>query len=156
MEPPDLYKNILVPLDGSAKSELALPVVQQLAQPMGSHVHLLVAIDLGKVLFIDRQSRLPTDFEKLGLQQLAEAESYLEEVRQRLTGLQVSIHLEQADPRDAITVYVADHSADLIVMASAGKSNWMRWISGSIADQVMRSSPCPVLVVRPPVQPLNF
>lgn len=148
-----MYKKILVPLDGSAKSELALPVAQQLAEPMGSEICLLVAVDLGKVLFVDRQSKLPTDFEKLGNQQLAEAQSYLEEVQQRLAGLRVSIHTEQADPRDAIVGYAKEQGVDLIVMASAGKSNWMRWISGSIADQVMRSSSCPVLVVRPPVEP---
>ncbi|MBN9414846.1 MAG: universal stress protein [Candidatus Eremiobacteraeota bacterium] len=152
-----MYKKILVPLDGSSKSELALPVAQQLAEPMGSEVCLLVAVDLGKVLFVDRQSKLPTDFEKLGNQQLAEAQKYLEEVQQRLTGgrnLRVSLHAEQADPRDAIVGYASEQGVDLIVMASAGKSNWMRWISGSIADQVMRSSPCPVLVVRPPLEPL--
>ncbi len=148
-----MYKKILVPLDGSAKSELSLPVAQQLAEPMGSEVCLLVAVDLGKVLFVDRASKLPTDFEKLGNQQLNEAEKYLREVQERLSGsnLKVSIHVEQADPRDAIVTYASEAEVDLIVMASAGKSNWMRWISGSIADQVMRSSPCPVLVVRPPV-----
>ena len=148
-----MYKKILVPLDGSAKSELSLPVAQQLAEPMGSEVCLLVAVDLGKVLFVDRQSKLPTDFEKLGHQQLKEAQKYLHEVQERLAGsnLKVSIHVKQADPRDAIVTYASEEGVDLIVMASAGKSNWMRWISGSITDQVMRSSPCPVLVVRPPL-----
>ncbi|MBX3171347.1 MAG: universal stress protein [Candidatus Eremiobacteraeota bacterium] len=148
-----MYKKILVPLDGSAKSEQALPVAQQLAEPMGSEVCLLVAIDLGKVLFVDRSSKLPTDFEKLGQQQLKEAQKYLDEVQERLknSNLKVSTHVEQADPRDAIVGYASGAEVDLVVMASAGKSNWMRWISGSIADQVLRSSPCPVLVVRPPV-----
>jgi len=148
-----MYKKILVPLDGSSKSELSLPVAQQLAEPMGSELCLLVAVDLGKVLFVDRHSKLPTDFEKLGNQQLKEAQKYLHEVQERLAGsnLKVSIHVEQADPRDAIVTYAGEAEVDLIVMASAGKSNWMRWISGSIADQVLRSSPCPVLVVRPPV-----
>ncbi|MBS2036350.1 universal stress protein [bacterium] len=148
-----MYRKILVPLDGSQKSELALPVARQLAEPMGSEVCLLVAVDLGKVLFVDRQSKLPTDFEKLGNQQLKEAQKYLHEVQERLGGadLKVSIHVEQSDPRDAIIHYASEEDVDLIVMASAGKSNWMRWISGSIADQVLRTSPCPVLVVRPPV-----
>ena len=76
-------------------------------------------------------------------------------MQERLAGsnLKVSIHVEQSDPRDAIVTYAEEEGADLIVMASAGKSNWMRWISGSITDQVLRSSPCPVLVVRPPVSP---
>ncbi len=150
-----MYKKILVPLDGSAKSELSLPVAQQLAEPMGSEVCLLVAVDLGKVLFVDRHSKLPTDFEKLGQQQLKEAQKYLHELQERLAGsnLKISIHVEQSDPRDAIVTHAEEEGVDLIVMASAGKSNWMRWISGSITDQVLRSSPCPVLVVRPPVSP---
>jgi len=148
-----MYRKILVPLDGSAKSELSLSVAQQLAEPMGSEVCLLVAVDLGKLLFVDRNSSLPTDFAKLGDQQLREAQKYLLEVQERLANanLKISSHVEQSDPRDAIVNYATEQGVDLIIMASAGKSNWMRWISGSIADQVLRSSPCPVLVVRPPV-----
>ena len=147
-----MYRKILVPLDGSPKSEQSLPVAQQLAEPMGSEVCLLVAVDLGKVLFVNRTDKLPTDFERLGEQQLAEAQKYLEEIQQRLqgSGIKVSIHVEQADPRDAIINFAKEEKVDLVVMNSAGKSNWMRWISGSIADQVLRSAPCPVLVVRPP------
>ena len=153
VEPARMYRKILVPLDGSPKSEQSLPVAQQLAEPMGSEVCLLVAIDLGKVLFADRTDKLPTDFDRLGEQQMREAEKYLGEVQQRLlgSGIKVSTHVEQTDPRDAILEYARSQEADLIVMTSAGKSNWMRWISGSIADQVLRSAPCPVLVVRPPL-----
>lgn len=148
-----MYRKILVPLDGSHKSELSLPVAQQLAEPMGSEVCLLVAVDLGKVLFVDRDSSLPKDFEKLGQQQLKEAQKYLHELQERMSSpeLKVSTHVEQCDARDAIVNYANEEGVDLIVMASAGKSNWMRWISGSITDQVLRSAPCPVLVVRPPV-----
>ena len=148
-----MYRKILVPLDGSAKSELSLPVAQQLAEPLGSEVCLLVAVDLNKVLFVDRQSKLPTDFEKLSHQQLKEAQKYLHEVQERLAkdNLKCTIHVEQSDPRDAIVNYATEEGVDLIIMASAGKSNYIRWISGSIVDQVLRTSPCPVLVVRPPV-----
>lgn len=147
-----MYRKILVPLDGSPKSEQSLPVAQQLAEPMGSSLHLLVAVDLGKVLFVNRNDKLPTDFERLGNQQAAEAEKYLAEWKARLESqtFEVTTHVEQADPRDAILNFAKSEGIDLVVMTSAGKSNWMRWISGSIADQVLRSAPCPVLVVRPP------
>lgn len=148
-----MYRKILVPLDGSAKSEQSLPVAQQLAEPMNSTLCLLVAIDLNQVLFVERNDRLPKDFERLNQQQIDEAERYLTEWKGRLQtdNIAVTTHVGQADPRDAILEFAKDEAVDLIVMTSAGKSNWMRWISGSIADQVLRSAPCPVLVVRPPV-----
>jgi nucleotide-binding universal stress UspA family protein len=148
-----MYRKILVPLDGSPKSEQSLPVAQQLAEPMGSEVCLLVAIDLGKVLFVHQNDKLPTDFERLGAQQLEQAKIYLDQVQKNLqgSGIKVSVHVVQADPRDAILELAQKEIVDLVIMTSAGKSNWMRWISGSIADQVLRSAPCPVLVVRPPL-----
>lgn len=148
-----MYQKILVPLDGSVKSELSLPVVRQLVQSMHSQVYLLVSVDLGHVLFVEENATLPANLIKLKQQQVEEAKKYLEQLQERLKaeGFEVHIQVEQADPRDAIRNFVLNQGIDLIVMTSAGKNNWMRWISGSIADQVLRSSPCPVLVVRPPL-----
>lgn len=140
------YQKILVPLDGSKKAEEALGVARELAQPLGAELHLLVAITLGQVLFADREDRLPTDFEKLGTQQLRQARAYLGEMQERYP--EVEIQVVQADPRQAIVEYANANHIDLIVMTSTGKSNWERWLSGSIADSILRNAPCPVLVVR--------
>jgi len=147
-----MYRRILVPLDGSKKSEQALPLACQLALAEGAEVVLLVAIHLGQVLFVERQDRLPTNFEQLSQQQHEEAGLYLSEHRKELEqrGLKVEVVLCSGDPRDSILEESRQRQVDLIVMTSAGKGNWMRWLSGSIADQVLRSAPCPVLVVRPP------
>ncbi len=147
-----MYRRILVPLDGSKKSEQALPLACQLALPEGAEVVLLVAIHLGQVLFVERQDRLPTNFEQLHQQQHDEAQVYLAEHKKELEqrGLRVGVVVCEGDPRDAILEESRQRQVDLIVMTSAGKGNWMRWLSGSIADQVLRRAPCPVLVVRPP------
>lgn len=146
-----MYKRVLVPLDGSTKSEVALNVVRQLAKTPGFQVHLLVAINMGQVLFSDRQDTLPTNFQALGNQQLEEARSYLTEIQDQLQaeGIQCQTHVVQQDPRDAIPEVASQNDIELLLMASIGKSNWMRWISGSITEQVLRNAPCPVLVVRP-------
>lgn len=146
-----MYKQILVPLDGSKVSESALETAHQLGRSPGVCVHFLVATHLGQVLFGDRQETLPTNFQALREQQYRAAQVYLQEVegRFREAGIQSQSHILQEDPRDAIPGLARKLQAELIVMASAGKSNWMRWLSGSITEQVLRNSSCPVLVVRP-------
>lgn len=52
-----------------------------------------------------------------------------------------------ADPKEAIVNYAYTHEVDLIVLNSRGESGWTQWLIGSIAEQILRTSPCPVLVV---------
>ena len=42
---------------------------------------------------------------------------------------------------------------DLIVLSSHGATGWTRWFTGSVAEEVVRRSACPVLVVKPPRPP---
>jgi nucleotide-binding universal stress UspA family protein len=146
-----MYKKILVPLDGSPKAALALEAARQLLEPEHSELHLLVAVNLGQVLFADRQDKLPKDFERLGEQQMHEAGAYLTELQGQLASPQITCHtrVEQADPREAIVNYCKDHGIELVVMTSFSKSKLERWVTGSVADQVLRASPCPVMIVRP-------
>ena len=148
-----MYKKILVPLDGSSKAALALETARKLLLSEGAELHLLVAVNLGQVLFADRQDKLPKDFERLGEQQMRQAGDYLAELQSQWAGSQLTCHtrVEQADPREAIVNYAKDHSIDLVVMTSTTRSKLLRWVTGSVADQVLRSAPCPVYIVRPPL-----
>ena len=52
-------------------------------------------------------------------------------------------------PAQEIVDYAADIHADLIVVGTHGRSGVSRLLMGSVAEHVVRSAPCPVLVVRP-------
>jgi nucleotide-binding universal stress UspA family protein len=55
------------------------------------------------------------------------------------------------NPGDEIARTAEDQGVDLIVIATHGLTGWRRFISGSVAEKVVRLSPCPVLTI--PAQP---
>lgn len=146
-----MYRNIVVPLDGSKKGEMSLPVARQLAESTGCTLHLVVAISMDKVLFIDRDDTLPNDFEKLGNQQMDTAAAYLAELAAALKseGVSVETHVCHQDPAKGIVSYAKQHGADLIVLTRKIKSNLQRWLGGSVTTGILRNAPCAVMVVRP-------
>jgi len=56
--------------------------------------------------------------------------------------------VQSGAPAATITEAARQWSADLIVIASHGRSGMRRALFGSVAEGVMRNAPCPVLVVR--------
>ena len=52
------------------------------------------------------------------------------------------------DPDQAILDTIEDEKIDLIVMTTHGRTGMQRWFYGSVANRVLRSAPCPLLLVR--------
>ena len=59
-----------------------------------------------------------------------------------------SVEVQTGDPRNVIVADAARWSADLIVMGTHGRRGVARMWLGSVAEQVARVAPCPVLFVR--------
>ncbi len=137
-----MYGHILVPLDGSAMGEAALPHAEGLALKLGSSVLLLRVANVPPEL-IEEAIQSETD----------EARDYLTRVAQRFkdAGLQAEWEVVEGDPGRAIIDTAHERNADLIVMATHGRSGLSRLVLGSVADRVLRDSHLPVLMVRPPV-----
>jgi nucleotide-binding universal stress UspA family protein len=57
--------------------------------------------------------------------------------------------LDMGDARDVILRHAKTLPADLIVMGTHGRSGFQHVLLGSVAELVVRSAPCPVLVVPP-------
>jgi universal stress protein A len=53
------------------------------------------------------------------------------------------------DPVQTIARYILDHDIDLVVTATHGRSGLSHLILGSVSEQLLRGSLCPVLVIRP-------
>jgi len=126
----------LVPLDGSAMSELALPTVAHLAGRLVKHVTLLRVVD---------------PEERSGAS--AEAQRSLNVVRERLERDveslrgQVETLLLWGIPGQQILEESARH--DLIIMATHGQTGATRWAFGSVADEVLHDARTPLLLTRP-------
>jgi nucleotide-binding universal stress UspA family protein len=67
---------------------------------------------------------------------------------ERLAGGTVSSVLLSAPAAEAIVGFARDDLTDLIVMSSHGRTGLRRLVLGSVAEQVARTAPCPVLLVR--------
>jgi nucleotide-binding universal stress UspA family protein len=141
-------KRILVPLDGSPLAEAALPLATTLARTHESHLILLRAWRLfppsqgfwhGRVAY-SAVERYEYQAAKVYLQA---QRNYLRE-----QGFDVRVLLGNTFPIEAIVAAVPTKNIDLVVMATHGRRGLARWLLGSVADEVVRLAPCPVLLVR--------
>ena len=141
---------ILLPLDGSELSESAIPYAVELARRNQGQLLLLRAVDP----FVSSAPGLQPSL-SLRLQEhaMSEVARYLKDVEGRCTGLPVESRSSLGSPRDEIAHTAARENCQLIVMASHGRSGPARWLLGSVAEGVLRQTPCPVLLVRPSSSP---
>ena len=82
-----------------------------------------------------------------------EADRYLDRIQRRLIKKGVNARTEvlcSDNVAEAIVDYADKAGADLILMASHGRSGISRWASGSVADKVFRGTCIPILMVRAP------
>lgn len=87
---------------------------------------------------------LPTEEERENLR------GRLEEIRPAGEGLAVEHRLEEGSVVDLITTVAEEVGAELIVMGTHGRAGLNRLLMGSVAEQIVRRAPCPVLTVKLP------
>ena len=143
-----MYRAIVVPLDGFATAERAIPVAARLARASGARVHLVHAVDV--LAFPSYAEGSPAaEWWNGGALRLAEA--YLKRLAEE-NGSKYSVTittellLEPVAP--SVVSYVERIGADLIVSTTHGKSPLKRAWVGSVADELARTAPCPTLFLR--------
>jgi nucleotide-binding universal stress UspA family protein len=142
-----LYEKILVPLDGSELAECVLPHVKAIA----------AGCSTGKVVLLRIVEPLPAgippavDFEVVQKAGVKAAEGYLVKVKAQLSkeGLNVEAKVLTGRPAETITDFAQREKVDLIALATHGRSGISRWVFGSVADRLVRSSSVPILLIRP-------
>lgn len=148
--------SVLVPLDGSPEAEQALPYAEALL-PDGGAIHLLTVVpDLGPLAINDlsltewQRAHKPGP-EAAHAARLNAARADLQRIVSRSPDSRETWSIEVAlgDPAGQILQAAAQQSADLIAMATRGRGALGRAIFGSVADRVVRTSPVPVLLIRP-------
>jgi nucleotide-binding universal stress UspA family protein len=138
-----LPKLILVPTDFSAHAERALDYACELAAKLGATVHLVHAVATAPAPL---QVALTKDMVTNLVKEHREA---LEKLAERRAHVQFGPGtVEVGDPRDTIVNTAQSLRADLIVMGTHGRRGLSRAMMGSVAEDVMRHAPCPVLTVR--------
>jgi nucleotide-binding universal stress UspA family protein len=133
-------RTALVPLDGSETAEMILPLAATAASALDLELVLL------EVVTAPRGDSVATE------QALADAARYLDDVAASLRdGPAVQTHAcfaSDSEVAGTIARVAEQTRAELIVLATHGRTRSRRWAMGSVADAVVRAAACPVLILR--------
>lgn len=148
-----MFQRILVPLDGSARAEQAIPVAIRLARSSGgSIVFVSIVLPPSEIGDYGAEGEIrpiePGAYEK----RLTRAEEYLRHVTEKyaseLTGVSVEQEVETGSAASTIFSVARLERIDLIVMCSHGAHALFHWVFRSIAREAVHRSPVPILVLK--------
>lgn len=145
-----MYRNIMVPVDGSSFSREAVLHGLRIASRCGASLRLVrVAVSSIGLGGPDGYAMENEGIRQQRAEALADLYSIANECRSHTT-VNVTASLETGPVVDALVGYARRHEVDLIVMRSHVRRGIARVWFGSVADQLIKESSIPVLVVRPP------
>jgi nucleotide-binding universal stress UspA family protein len=147
--------SILVPLDGTSFAEAALPYVEFLAGELGLDVVLARVLRYDTIyppLVSADMAAVPRTAEVLGEVEKAvedECVEYLQALAQKLgaKGLKVSWEVLRGPVSASIATLAQELPESMIALASHGRSGLLRWVMGSVAEELLRETGNPVLII---------
>lgn len=143
-------RRILVPTDFSDCATKAVRYAVELADKLGAELVLLHVVPDTVLALPDAVMPTPapatelqvlTDAGKAGLANLVTA--------LKLEGRNLRTETRIGSPEQEITAAAGDLGADLVCIGTHGRGGLSRVFLGSVAEQIVRHAPCPVLTVRP-------
>ena len=147
-----MYDRIVVPLDGSGLANTALDHAKNLAKRLDVPLHLVRAID---PTIVNRVGTVGLGFDYTAVDELI-----TEEEQDATAFIDAQVAALNNDGFKATGIVLRGYAAaaiisvtqlgDLIVMASHGRTGVRRWFLGSVAEEVLRQSDVPVLLIRQP------
>ena len=144
------FARILVPMDFSTHSEMALRYATALAKQSGGSVELLHVLEDPVMSDVWNSEvyvpNLPEVREKLVADAEARLAAYRESIRKE--GVPIVATVRSGQAAHVIVEYVTAAGSDLVVMGTHGRTGLPHLFMGSIAERVVRTAPCPVLTVR--------
>lgn len=140
-----MFTRLLIPLDGSKTAEQVMPCARTFVDRFELPVELLAVVDIGPLLTSVEQARR---FDKLVEEASRQGKAYLERVSGRFVGSRVRRRVEQGNAADVIIEKTEKNKSTLIAMTTHGRSGVDRWLLGSVAEKVLRTTTNPLLLVR--------
>lgn len=159
-----MYDKIMVPLDGSELSEIAISHAALLSRMGGGDIVLVQVIDAVSRIIAQATpatieplpgAAVTTSIAEDAVEaQRRQAQDNLDAVQARIeaegAGGAITTVIVQGSPGPALEQALADQGCDIVVMATHGRSGFKRAILGSVADHLVRNSPgASVLLVDP-------
>ena len=148
-----MYKKILLPTDGSEYANKAAKHAIWLARLNGAELIALNVIETSSLVGLPAEDlivRIKEMLKEEGRKSLEKISDILKE--SKIEGecqkeVKLTLSTKEGSPSDVIINTVKDEGVDLIVMGTSGKHGLDRFLLGSVTENVVRSSRCPVLVV---------
>lgn len=146
-----MFQRIVVPLDGSKLAEGAIPVAARIARASEGTI-IFVGVVLPAVEFgtysVERTIPLkPGAFERREEAMTSYLTHLTDTYASELLGIKTETDLAVGAAAPEIDAVAHAEQADLIILCSHGETGLKRWFFGSVAQQLVRHSPVPVLVL---------
>ena len=143
-----LIQKIVVPIDFSDASKHAAQYAAALARRLDASLHLVHVLEPSEMVTgpFEFYGGPPAEF----LDQLYWSKrSQLVAIGAGLDGdVRVTSEVRHGTPAECIRDAAVDYGADLVIMSTHGRSGLSHLLMGSVAEQVIRTARCPVLVIR--------
>jgi len=145
-----MFKNILMPSDGSGYALRAAEYAADIAKKYGAEVTTLYVVELPPVIGIlpseERQGQMRQDLSRQGREALAKTREVFEKI-----GVHPREELMFGSAVPSILQYARDENCDLLVIGSRGAGTGAidQILIGSVAEGILHGASCPVLMVRP-------
>jgi nucleotide-binding universal stress UspA family protein len=139
-----IYQKILIATDGSEKNLSAVIEGLMIARVSGAKSIAVYVIDTKPLYSGVIEESYAGMYESLR----EEGEQALEIVKELAVDLEIETHLLTGKPANEIIRFAREQEVDLVVVGTQGKSGLGKLILGSVAESIIRTAPCSVLVVR--------
>ncbi|WP_222918355.1 universal stress protein [Natrinema sp. SYSU A 869] len=137
-----MYQDLLLATDGSDAARRATDHGVELARELDATLHVLSVSEDGPQA-TEKQDRLRSDREE----EAASAAEHAKEAAER-EGVDVTTDIRHGVPQEQIVDFAETNPVDMIIVGTAGRSGLDHLISGSVAEEIVRNAPIPVLTVR--------
>ncbi|MGB9937662.1 MAG: universal stress protein [Methanobacterium sp.] len=148
-----MYKKILLPTDGSEYANKAAEHAIWLASSTGAELIVLNVIETSSLVGLPAEDlivRIKEMLKEEGRKSLEKISQMTEENKiedECHEEVKLNLITEEGSPSDIIIKKVKEENIDLVVMGTSGKHGLDRFLLGSVTENVVRSAPCPILVV---------
>jgi nucleotide-binding universal stress UspA family protein len=139
-----LFTKILIATDGSERNKAAVEEGLRIGRACVSPVHAIYVADISTLESASPEVMIGDTWELVQ----REGEKALDRIRNMAGSVQLETVILEGKPATEIVKYAREQDIDLIVIGTQGKRGIERFLLGSVAESIIRSAPCKILVVK--------
>ena len=141
-----MFDTVVIATDGSGSAQRAVEAALDLAAHFDATVHALYVVDAGEV------ESTPDDVRDVLERALAttggRALTFVREAADADDADEVVTAVREGDPAEEVVGYARAHDADVVATGTRGRHGDHGFLLGSVAEEIVRNAPMPVLSVR--------